>query len=281
MFQEADVSRKDSIWNNMPNYATSSCCPLAIANMVSWQSFGKLNLTKPVIQGGDLGYLVARFMARKYGSTHCKAYHLNSAAPAEPTVESHPELHARSKASPLSKAEIAGFGRTEWFSKEGNGYYKEQTTKPQTIGYSLADSPVGLLSWIYEKLHDWSDNYAWTDDEILTWVCIYYFSKAGPVAYGSIYYEIEHSQPGAFAAAQAYVDVPLGIARFPKDLVLLPKLWNHTMGPLVFESEYESGGHFAAWERPDAIVKDLRTMFGNDGGAYGTVTGKNGFEIPK
>jgi len=142
----------------------------------------------------------------------------------------------------------------------------------------MTDSPVGLLAWIYEKLHDWTDSYAWTDDEVLTWVGIYYFSTAGPAATNNMYYDFEHRDPPVFAAQQVYVDVPMGVVRFAKDLVLLPKLWTRTLGPIVFESEYESGGHFAAWERPDAIIKDLRTMFGKGGGAYGVVEGKNGYE---
>lgn len=217
-------------------------------------------------------------MASEYGPKHCKAYHLNNALPAEPTAESHRELHARVQATPLSQSELAGLGRSAWFSKEGAGYSEQQSTKPQTIGYSLTDSPVGLLAWIYEKLHDWSDGYAWTDDEILTWVSIYYFSKAGPAATSHIYYEMEHKESGAFAAAQIYSDVPLGVARFPKDLILLPKLWNHTLGPIVFEGEHEKGGHFAAWECPDGIVKDLRTMFGRGGGAFRSVDGRAGYE---
>jgi pimeloyl-ACP methyl ester carboxylesterase len=222
-----------------------------------------------------LGSLIARFIALKYGPKHCKAYHVNSAVPSEPTAESHPELYAKTKDTSLSEAEIAGLGRTQQFSKEGQGYFQLQTTKPQTIGYSLTDSPVGLLAWLYEKLHDWTDNYAWTDDEILTWVSIYYFSKAGPAATSNIYYEIEHRQPKAFEASQIFINVPLGIARFSKDLILLPKLWNQTLGPVVLENEYE-GGHFAAWERPDAIVEDLRAMFGENGGVYEVVSGKCG-----
>lgn len=222
---------------------------------------------------------MTRYMAKKYGPTHCKAHHLNSAGPAEPTIESHPDLYAKVKSTPLKSGEIAGLGRTQWFSTEGNGYYKQASTKPQTLSYSLTDSPVGLLGWIYEKLHDWSDSYPWTNEEILTWVSIYYFSKAGPAGSGSFYYELEHSQPPAFAAVQDYVDVPLGISRFPKDLVLLPKLWNHTLGPIVFEREHDSGGHFAAWERPDAIVGDIRTMFGEGGGAYGAVPRKSGYDM--
>lgn len=65
----------------------------------------------------------------------------------------------------LSPWEKAGVERTKWFKTEGQGYSSEQSTQPQTLGYSLADSPVGLLAWIYEKLVNWSDDYRWTDDE--------------------------------------------------------------------------------------------------------------------
>lgn len=230
-----------------------------------------------VVQGGDIGYTIARFLALKYGPKHCKAHHVSNAAPAEPTEASHPELYAKAQATPLSDSEIAGLVRSEWFDKEGNGYYRQQATKPRTIGYSMSDSPVGLLAWMYEKLHDWTDNFAWKDEDVLTWVAIYYFSTAGPAATQNIFYENEHRNPPVFPACQAYIDAPLGIARFPKDLILLPRLWHQTMGPVVYESEYESGGHFAAWERPDAIVRDLRTMFGKGGGAYDCVKGNNGY----
>ncbi len=77
---------------------------------------------------------------------------------------------------------------------------------------------------------------------------------------------------------QTYIpNVPLGISRFPKDLVLLPKLWHHTMGPIVYESEHDRGGHFPAWECPDALVEDLRAMFGEGGGAYGCMGERNGY----
>ncbi|KAH8588636.1 epoxide hydrolase [Bisporella sp. PMI_857] len=235
-----------------------------------------LGYTEYVVQGGDLGYGIARFLALSYGPEHVKAHHVNCVAPAQPTATEHPELHAKVQATPLTSSELAGLARSEEFSKEGNGYYKQQSTRPLTTGYFMQDSPVGLLAWIYEKLHDWSDNYFWTDDEILTWVSIYYFSRPGPAATSYIYYNNEHRDPGMFAAVQKYSVVPLGISRFPKDLILLPKLWNQTMGPVVFEKEHESGGHFAAWERPDAIVDDLRTMFGRAGGAFNVVKGHSG-----
>jgi hypothetical protein len=77
----------------------------------------------------------------------------------EPTPEEFPALYAKMKATPLTDAEKAGIERGKRFQEEGSGYFKLQATKPQTIGYSMADSPVGLLAWIYEKLHDWSDGY--------------------------------------------------------------------------------------------------------------------------
>ena len=238
----------------------------------------ELGYDEYVVQGGDLGYLVARFLALHYGPKHVKAHHITNVAPAEPSADSHPELHAKVQASQLSSTELAGLGRTEWFSKEGNGYYKKQGTKPQTVGYFMADSPVGLLGWLLELLHDWTDDYHWTDDEILTWISISYFSRAGPAAPSYLYYAIEHAEISPFTVAQKYSAVPLGISRFPQDLVLLPKLWNQTLGPVVFEKEHTKGGHFAAWENPDAVIDDLRTMFGKGGGAYGVVTGKSGYD---
>lgn len=147
-----------------------------------------------------------------------------------------------------------------------------------SIGYSQADSPVGLLAWIYEKLHDWTDNYPWTDDEIITWISIYWFSRAGAAAASRIYYEVTHDKSFSFKAMSQWAQPKLGIANFPKELTITPKLWHQQMGDVVFESDYQSGGHFAAWEMPEAIVGDLRKMFGKGGPVYGSVKGKTGYD---
>lgn len=201
---------------------------------------------------------------------------------AQPTLLNTPLLAIEDAVKPLTDRERQGIDRTEWFRKEGFGYNLLQSTKPQTIGYALADSPVALLSWIYEKLHDWTDAYPWTDEEICTWISIYWFSTAGPAANVRIYYETGRSgfwgkrltrlqlrswQPG----------VKVGISHFPRDISVLRSTWTRTVGNCVFEKEHESGGHFAAWERPNEIVDDLRTMFGKGGGAYGVVNGKSGY----
>lgn len=98
-------------------------------------------------------------------------------------------------------------------------------TKPQTVGYALADSPVALLAWIYEKLHDWTDSYPWTDDEILTWISIYWFSQAGAAASLRIYFEATHTSAEATRErVQRYIErVKLGLCYAPKVRGSLPK----------------------------------------------------------
>lgn len=187
---------------------------------------------------------------------------------------------------PYSAKEKEGLVRSQWFAQEGSGYRFEASTKPQTLGYALADSPVALLAWIYEKLHDWTDNYPWTDDEILTWISIYWFSTAGPAASLRIYYEaIRHEVTKPAKPARNWIPkasdwiphVPLGLAYFPKELAVVPHTWGRTLGRVVYESDYDRGGHFAAWERPDAIARDLQQMFGANGPCYGVVKGKTGY----
>jgi hypothetical protein len=155
--------------------------------------------------------------------------------------------------------------------EEGAGYRTEQSTKPQTLGYSLADSPVGLLAWIYEKLYDWTDDYPWTDDEILTWISIYWFSTAGPTASLRIYYEATHVATGGVHRDRTNQYIPkvkLGLLHAPKELSIVPHIWGRTLGPTVYESQKTKGGHFAAWEIPGEIVSDLQKMFGENGPCY-------------
>ncbi|KIK69954.1 hypothetical protein GYMLUDRAFT_34358 [Collybiopsis luxurians FD-317 M1] len=231
-----------------------------------------------VAQGGDWGSLISRIIAQKYGGEHAKAWHINMPTGSPLRFRFNPILYIQHLITPYSESEKAGFERDAWFEKEGTGYFKLQATQPQTLGYSLADSPVGLLAWIYEKLVNWTDKYPWTDDEILTWVSIYYFSRAGPAASVRIYYEVIHSNR-TFIQLPAYKPtIPLGISFFPKELFHAPRKFNHNLGKLVFQSEHSAGGHFAAHECPEELVGDLRRMFGKQGPAYGVVPGNNGYD---
>ena len=159
---------------------------------------------RAVVQGGDWGSLVrvincsplfkslkhmskiSRQINVSYGHKYVKAWHTNGAVcvtlptpfklfthddssrQSPPKLLSHPRQYFLHLLKPYSNHEKLGLARTSWFLAKGAGYSSQQSTYPQTIGYSLADSPVGLLAWIYEKLVQWSDDYAWGDDEGLT-----------------------------------------------------------------------------------------------------------------
>lgn len=241
----------------------------------------KLGYDRYVTQGGDWGFSVTRAIGWKYPQ-HCMASHLNMILAGPPKLVSNPLLALQHTAFPYSEREKNGLKRSEWFMKEGYGYNLLQSTKPQTVGYALADSPVALLAWIYEKLHDWTDGYPWTDDELLTWISIYWFSTAGPEASVRIYYEATHPESPSAASTRKMTrswipHVKLGMAHFPREISVVPKTWAETLGPVVYHSEHERGGHFAAWERPDVIATDLQKMFGKGGPCYGIVKGKTGY----
>jgi hypothetical protein len=233
-----------------------------------------------VTQGGDWGFYITRTIDLLYPQ-HCKASHVNMLQGSAPKFLDSPLAAAKHALTPYSESEKAGFARTKWFLEEGSGYRAQQSTKPQTLGYALADSPVALLAWIYEKLHDWTDSYPWTDDEICTWISIYWFSTAGPAASLRIYYEATHATNVVTReqlGTQYIGKVKLGISHFPRDLRVLPKAWTRTLGPVCFQREHDRGGHFSAWEVPGLIVGDVRSMFGRKGGAYGVVKGKDGYD---
>ncbi|KAI0186960.1 microsomal epoxide hydrolase [Xylaria flabelliformis] len=243
----------------------------------------KLGYDEYVTQGGDWGTHISRALGHLFPN-HCKATHLNMDSANPPEYFKNPLLAIQHAITPYTKRELEGKKRTDWFVEEGRGYNLEQSTKPQTLGYALADSPVACLSWIYEKLHDWADNYPWTNDEVCTWVSIYWFSTAGPAASTRIYYEHTHSSNPDKPNKMRRPDireyspgVKIGYSHFPMDLMVLPRTWTHTLGEIVFERDHKDGGHFASWERPDEIVKDLRDMFGKGGGAYSCVKGGAGY----
>lgn len=180
---------------------------------------------------------------------------------------------------------------------------KQQETRPQTLGYGLHDSPVGLLAWIYDKMHTWSDNYSWTDEEILTWVSVYYFSTAGPMASTRIYYEAsapKRSGSAAISEDESQEDllekkdlnymsldqvlgvrapqcVRFAVAQFAEEIIMCPMAWCRSIGDIVQETEYDRGGHFAAWEVPELLASDIKRFLSNNGPAYGAVANRNGY----
>ncbi|KAI9435081.1 Alpha/Beta hydrolase protein [Lactarius indigo] len=215
-----------------------------------------LGYNEYVTQGGNWGHILTLTTASIYGPKHVKASHTSFPISEPPTFFGN--------FIALLKCLIMSFTSRE-----------REAMAPQTIGYSLADSPVGLLAWIYEKLVTWTDAYAWTDDEVLTWISVYWFSRAGPAASLRIYYELALTSE-AFIFPKT--TVPVGLSFFPKDIVIFPKALLRSKARVVFESEHKVGGHFAAYEQPEALVGDLRKMFGRSGPAAGVVAGCNGYD---
>ncbi|KAL4878523.1 Alpha/Beta hydrolase protein [Aspergillus karnatakaensis] len=232
-----------------------------------------------VIQGGDWGSFISRTMARQY-SSQVKAIHLNFMPLKIPMPWQNPLFCAKNLLTiPFSPESKAYLYTTFSYLTKGSGYAIQQATRPQTIGYALHDSPVALLSWIYDKLHLWTDNYPWTDDEILTWVSIYLFSAAGPAASTRIYYET--SEDGSMMESISHPaprGVKVGMAQFKNELMKYPPSWAQLLGYEVRVKEYPTGGHFAAWEAPELLAGDLREFLGKGGLAFGVVKGRNGIE---
>ncbi|KAI0153074.1 microsomal epoxide hydrolase [Xylariaceae sp. FL1272] len=224
----------------------------------------RLGYDRYVTQGGDWGGFITRAMALRYGPRHLRAQHLNLAFWGFPSAWKTPLLFLQSMLTPFTTAERVWLKKTGKFFTEGNAYALIQGTRPLTVGYGLADSPVALLAWIYEKLDAWTGSgaYKWSDEEICTWVSIYWFSTAGPAASSRIYYEFQQNVDATLDHLRTWSDVKVGLARFPHDPCGLPFLWARQLGPVVLEHEHTAGGHFPAWEVPEAVVGDLVEMFG-------------------
>jgi len=185
-------------------YATQGGKPSAPIHILPFLS-QRENPTNTINYTGDWGWAITRTMSLLYPDS-CLATHFNMDVGDPPSsLKSTQPNNPHPLPSNPTPREVAGVERTKWFTQEGYGYNMQQGTKPQTIAYALADSPLALLAWIYEKLHDWTDSYPWTDDEICTWISIYWFSTAGPGAAGRIYYEVQHDKNGKRASLESRV----------------------------------------------------------------------------
>jgi pimeloyl-ACP methyl ester carboxylesterase len=207
------------------------------------------------VQGGDIGSGVSTWLARLYPDAVC-ALHLNfiSGSYQPPLTEAD---------RPLSAAESEWLAaRARWSKREG-GYSHIQATKPQTLAYSLTDSPAGLAAWLLEKFFAWSDGgdeltQRFDLDELLANVSVYWFS--GNVAATLRIYEENARQPLRFDSGER-IRPPLCYARFPKEIINPPREWVERVFNVVRWTEMPVGGHFAALEQPRALARDIHEAF--------------------
>ena len=206
-------------------------------------------------QGGDYGSLISRILGR-IDPEHVAGVHLNlcGAGPPEgvedPTAGVPPEELERMRE------------RQAFWTDEQRGYSAIQGTKPQTIGYVLNDSPVGLAAWIVEKFRAWSDvngdvESKFTKDEMLTNVMVYWVTQT-PTSAARLYYEVRHPPGGRRGGAG---DAPLACAAFPKEISFSPRLWLEAQFNLTQRTIMPRGGHFAALEEPELLLEDVRTFY--------------------
>ena len=199
-------------------------------------------------QGGDWGAMVTRHMA-DLDPEHCQALHLNM-------VLAFPPADIKDPMSVATDEEKAIFKDSQAFLEEGMGYFKIQSTRPQTLAYGLQDSPVGLCAWLTEKYRAWTDcdgeiknTLNW--DQLLTIVSLYWYSNS--IA-SSMRIYCEETRNGHHVHR---IDVPTGAAIYPKELVQSPKAWIEASYNLKHFAKLDKGGHFAALEQPALFAEDL------------------------
>ena len=217
------------------------------------QLMKRLGYKKYVAQGGDWGAIISQSMAiTEVGD--CKAIHLNM-----PIVIPDPETM-----NELSEKEQSALAAMNYYNEWDSGYSKQQSTRPQTVAYGLSDSPVGQMSWIIEKFYSWTDcvqegekklESVLTKDELLDNVMIFWLTNSSASS-ARLYWE-SFNKPNFDP-----INTPTGCSQFPKEIFQCSKRWaEKRFSNLIYWNELDRGGHFAAFERPDTFVEELRNCF--------------------
>ena len=245
---------------SLPGHAFSS--PLRTTGMNFWRTSGiwvelmsQLGYQRFVAHGADWGALVTADLGHRYPERIMGA-HLAMMAPLD--------LITGGKPAPedYDDDEAPLIARTRKFFAEETGYWVLQSTRPQTIAAALHDSPVGLLSWIVEKLRSWSDCHGdvetrFSKDDLLTTVMIYWVTQTFGTS-ARYYYEAAHHPWTAVHDHQPVVQAPVGVSILPAETITAPRRWAQRYFNLKQVRHHPSGGHYAAWEEPQAIISDLR-----------------------
>jgi pimeloyl-ACP methyl ester carboxylesterase len=224
----------------------------------------RLGYTRYVAQGGDVGAAVTDAMGRQ-APEGLLGIHTNLLVAALAIADQLPAE---------SEGERAARDAGATFRESGFGYFLEQATRPQTIGYAVLDSPVALAAWLLD--HDTDSYYkisrAFLDGEsagnltpehIVDNITLYWLTGTGASAARS-YWENGRAQAEALAAGQAppQVSLPVGFTTFPGEIFRAPRSWVEQVYPtLAYFNEVEKGGHFAAWEEPELFSEETRAAF--------------------
>ena len=209
----------------------------------------RLGYSRYGAQGGDWGSAVTTSLG-VHDAAHCAGIHITLAFGTRPQVEGEPTAEERRA--------LAGI---KHYSDWDSGYSKQQSTRPQTLGYGLTDSPAGQAAWILEKFWAWTDcdghpENIFSKDELLDNVMLYWVTETAASS-ARLYWE-------SFGRRRAMheVAVPTGVAVFPKEIVTPVRRWMEpNFTNIQHWSEMPKGGHFAAFEQPELFVRDVRAFF--------------------
>ncbi len=199
-------------------------------------------------QGGDWGGQITTLLGANHAD-RVLGIHVNLA-----TVRL-----GRDEREPTDDAERAALAAREYYMVEDSGYSKQQSTRPQTLGYGLNDSPAGQAGWILEKFAAWMDcdrkpENVLSRDQLLDAVMLYWVT-ASAASSARLYWE-------SFAkTTPPYVSVPTGVAAFPKEIIPSAPRWVRRRYNLTHWTDMPRGGHFAALEQPELFVDDVRAFF--------------------
>jgi pimeloyl-ACP methyl ester carboxylesterase len=222
----------------------------------------RLGYARYVAQGGDVGASVTDAMARQ-APEGLIGIHTNLLVPA---------LGASASFPMDTEEERAAADALAMFRASGFGYFLEQATRPQTIGYALLDSPVALAAWMldhdtdsyYKIFHAFVDGQPagnLTRDHILDNITVYWLTGTGASSARS-YWESGRAQALAAGQAPPEVSIPVGFTTFPDEIFAAPRSWAEKSYPtLTYFNEADRGGHFAAWEEPELFSSEMRAAF--------------------
>jgi epoxide hydrolase len=210
----------------------------------------RLGYDRWVAQGGDWGAAVTTAIGviRPPG---CAAIHVNM-----PLV--YPEAGDMADLTPMEAAAVQSLGH---YREKDSGYSKQQSTRPQSLGYGLVDSPAAQAAWIYEKMWAWTDNKGAPEDALgrdamLDNIMLYWLPGTGASS-ARLYWE----SFGAFGGS-VKLDLPVGVSIYPREIFRASRRWaERSMSNIIHWNELDRGGHFAAWEQPELYVNEIRTCF--------------------